>query len=109
MDTKKLDPKTCSERICHSSENLLHARWISSQVIQILLKDVSRPLIQIRFCLAVIVVHTMVPWLKTNTHGQRGTRLMVETKTAYEISLKILDTFTSFRMLSRRNCYQTKP
>ena len=37
-----------------------------------------------RLSLAVIVVHTMVPLCETHTHGQWGTRLMVETKRAYE-------------------------
>ena len=30
MNSTKLDPKTCTERLCHSSENLLYAKWISS-------------------------------------------------------------------------------
>ena len=32
VNETKLDPKTCTERICHSSENLLYAHWISSKV-----------------------------------------------------------------------------
>ena len=32
VNSTKLDPKTCSERICQSSEYLLYATWISSKV-----------------------------------------------------------------------------
>ena len=32
LNSTKLDPRTCSERICHSSEYLLYATWISSKV-----------------------------------------------------------------------------
>ena len=32
LNSKKLDPRTCSERICHSSDYLLYATWISSKV-----------------------------------------------------------------------------
>ena len=32
LNSKKIDPKTCSESICHSSDYLLYATWISSMV-----------------------------------------------------------------------------
>ena len=34
INSTKLDPKTCSERLCHSSEYVLYATWISSKVTQ---------------------------------------------------------------------------
>ena len=32
LNSTKLEPKTCSQRICYNSENLFQSMWISSQV-----------------------------------------------------------------------------
>ena len=103
MNSTKLDPKTCTERLCHSSENLLYAKWISSTKVSLF--SVKSTTYYYYFCISrmiwvAIAVKSMVNWFQINTPGWRLTGLMV--KVGKSFSLLKFHKFT--RVLSRGYC-----
>ena len=78
LNTTKLDAKTCSERQCFYSDELLHSTWISHQVcgIQKRGKHLALYLIHNRCCLDVTVVRLMGSLLRMEPPGSGMAKLM---------------------------------
>ena len=114
LNSTKLDPRTCSERKCHSSEYLLYATWISSKVDTgptwvLTSKFEAKSHFTIHFqikmgCDCCEVNNELVPdkhtWIDgQRTYGKNVKRLFL---------INISNTMHNLRVLQRRNCSQTR-
>ena len=103
LETTKLEPKSCSQRLCYYKDALLSSTWISSKVIETnseltLLNNFN---ISFRFCLDVTAALWMVNLCQMDIHGCRMERSMVKYIGSFKVFL-----VSYFRVLSRRHCYK---
>ena len=78
LNSKRLEPKTCSERKCYYSENLFKSVWILSKV-NLIFKNILivHNFDNIRLCLDAGVVKLKENLWLINTCGRTMERLMV--------------------------------